>query len=377
MWNLIVISAFLLSALATWMILPKVILISYKKKLFDYNDGRKVHSGAVPRLGGVSFTPAIIISLALATGFAAFISGSGHLSGGLDVQPSMGLALCALLLLYLEGLTDDLVGVGYKAKFAMQAVCACMVVASGIWVDDLYGLFGIHALPKAVGMPLTAVIIVYVINAVNLIDGIDGLASGLSIIALFFMGSLFMSSGLHAYAAIAFAGLGTLLPFFYFNVFGSAERRRKIFMGDCGSQTIGLVIGTLAVKLGMSGAGQAGESVGIPNALVVAFSLIMIPCLDVIRVMVHRLRHGKNPFLPDMNHIHHKLLALGMSHHTAMIVILALASFFALLNLSLTYVTDINIILAIDIFLWCAFHLWISSIIKKNGNKLEPANRDI
>ena len=357
------------------MILPKVILISYSKKLFDYSDGRKVHTGMVPRLGGVAFTPAIVISLAMIIGVAAILSGGGTIPAGLEAHPRMGLSLCALLLLYLEGLTDDLVGVGYKAKFAIQAACAAMVVASGVWVDDLYGLFGVYALPPVVGMPLTVVIIVYVINAINLIDGIDGLASGLSIIALFFMGCLFMHSEMHAQAAVAFVTLGTLLPFFYFNVFGRADRRRKIFMGDCGSQTIGLVLGMLAVRLGMSGSGGCGDGAGIPNALVVSFSLIMIPCLDVIRVMAYRIRHGHNPFLPDMNHIHHRFLALGMSHHTAMMVILALASFFALLNLSLTYVVGINIILAIDIILWCAMHLWIGAIIRKRGNKLKPEGK--
>ena len=99
-----------------------------------------------------------------------------------------------------------------------------------------------------VGMPLTAVLLVFIINAVNLIDGIDGLASGLSMIALFFLGCLYGFCGNWTYAVLSFATLGTLVPFFIYNVVRAREVGRKIFMGDCGSQTIGLILGLLAVR---------------------------------------------------------------------------------------------------------------------------------
>lgn len=354
--------SFLFSAAVTSVMIPRIILISFKKRLFDTVDERKVHSGIVPRLGGVAFAPSLVISCALLFGLSTLLG--SHVQGPAGVASiHLALGLCALLLLYFEGVTDDLVGVGYKVKFLMQFLCAALVAGSGIWLNDLCGLFGLHALPWYVGQPLSVLLIVYVINAVNLIDGIDGLASGLSMVALFFLGALFSSAGNYVSACIAFAMLGALVPFFYFNVFGKADRHNKIFMGDCGSQVVGLVLGTLAVWFCMY-TGEEGNG-SYPNALVVAFSLLMIPCLDVVRVMLGRIRRGKNPFLPDKTHIHHKLLALGMSHRTAMITILSIDAFFALINMSLAGTLDINLLLGIDLLLWTVMHVWISKMIKR------------
>ena len=97
-------------------------------------------------------------------------------------------------------------------------------------------------------MPFTVLLVVFVTNAINLIDGIDGLASGLSSVALLVFGFLFMQKELWTYSMLAFATFGVLVPFFYYNVFGSAERARKIFMGDTGSLTLGYVLSFLAIK---------------------------------------------------------------------------------------------------------------------------------
>ena len=349
------------SAVITCLMIPKIILISFKKKLFDPITDRKVHTGVVPRLGGVAFVPAVIIAIALSFGLLSLVGGHDILPTTAATSPRLSLCLCALLLLYFEGITDDLVGIGYRTKFVLQFLCAGAIVASGIWVNQLYGLLGIGAIPWYVGKPLSMVVIVFVINAINLIDGIDGLASGLSSIALLFLGCLFFYTGEYISAGIAFATLGTLLPFFYYNVFGKAEQRRKIFMGDCGSQCIGLLLALLAIRFGMH---RDGTLLQVPCALVVSFSLLMIPCLDIFRVMLGRIRRGCNPFLPDRTHIHHELLAIGMSHRTAMVVIVMLATFFALLNILLIGDCDINLILLLDILLWTGLNLWLTSMIR-------------
>lgn len=98
-----------------------------------------------------------------------------------------------------------------------------MIICTGLWLNNLHGLFGVYELSPWVGMPLTAVLLVFIINAVNLIDGIDGLASGLSMIALFFLGCLYGFCGNWTYAVLSFATLGTLVPFFIYNVFGRAR----------------------------------------------------------------------------------------------------------------------------------------------------------
>lgn len=172
-----------------------------------------------------------------------------------------------------------------------------------LWINDLYGLLGIYAIPNWIGIPFTILTIVFITNAINLIDGIDGLASGLSSVALLVFGLLFIEKGLWMYSMLAFSTLGVLVPFFYYNVFGNAERARKIFMGDTGSLTLGYILSFLAIKYSQNNPEVISNTKG---TFLIAFSTLIIPAFDVIRVVMVRLRNGKSPFEPDKNHIHHK-----------------------------------------------------------------------
>ncbi|MDB9152007.1 MraY family glycosyltransferase [Parabacteroides distasonis] len=175
---------FLISILQGLILIPNILLISYKKRLFDHPDERKVHSIPVPRLGGISFFPAILVSLCLIIGLfhCVGIPIARLLTDRSLLEFLFWVSGC--MLLYLIGVADDLVGVGYRYKFVVQVFTAILLVLPGAWINSLGGLFGIYMLPSWVGIPLTVLIVVYITNAINLIDGIDGLASGLSCIAL-------------------------------------------------------------------------------------------------------------------------------------------------------------------------------------------------
>ena len=124
---LVLLLPFLFSGMVAACMIPQIILISYKKRLFDVVDKRKVHEGVIPRLGGVAFVPSIIISYALMVGLA-MLWGVG-INATLSTTVHLMWGLCALLLLYIEGVTDDLVGVGYKVKFDVQFVSALLECA--------------------------------------------------------------------------------------------------------------------------------------------------------------------------------------------------------------------------------------------------------
>ena len=357
-----VILAFGFSAVFTALVIPKIILLAFKKKLFDEVDERKVHTGIVPRLGGVAFVPAIVLSLAFMAGNHSLIVDLTAVNFNFD--PRLALILCAFALLYFEGITDDVVGIGYKAKFVCQFACAAMVVGSGICLNDFHGLLGLHEVPMWFSYPFSVLLIVFIINAINLIDGIDGLSSGLSIIATFFMGYFFMLKEDYLFAILSFATLGTLASFFIYNVFGKAEHKNKIFMGDCGSQCIGLLLAMLGIRLSM-GALPAEGVVAFPHSIVIAFSVLMIPCLDVIRVMGGRMMRHKNPFLPDKTHIHHLFLELGFGHKSAMASILIIDTFFVVLNLLLIQDVDVNVILLLDLAIWACMMLWLNKLVER------------
>lgn len=180
----------LIGVVFTLWFIPRILVVSFKKKLFDFADERKVHTGVVPRLGGVAFVPSILISVSLMAGISSLVLPG---DANVFVVPTLQMAfgLCSLILLYFEGIMDDLVGLRYRVKFVIQILCALLIVASGIWLNDFHGLFGLSGLSPWFGVPFSVLLVVFIINAINLIDGIDGLASGLSIVSAFFFGIMF------------------------------------------------------------------------------------------------------------------------------------------------------------------------------------------
>lgn len=200
-----IILTFLISAVIARILIPRILLISLRKKLFDIPDDRKIHKRAIPRLGGVSFFPTTLFAFCLVYAFRLLDGDSISTLYASYLLPELLLFACGMTLLYLTGIADDLVGVRYRQKFAIQIFCACLFPLSGLWINDLYGLFGIHELSAYVGIPFTVLTVVFITNAINLIDGIDGLASGLSSVALLVFTFLFISKGLWSYAMLSAA----------------------------------------------------------------------------------------------------------------------------------------------------------------------------
>ena len=164
------------------------------------------------------------------------------------------------------------------------------------------------------------------------------------------------------------------MPFWCYNVFGNANRGHKLFMGDAGSLTLGYVIGFLIIHQCVSNQ----VSPELPNPyMVIAFSTVLVPLLEVIRVVLHRLRNHRNPFLPDKNHFHHKLLRTGMRVRMVMVTILCVSIFFITLNLLLAKRMNITYLLFLNLFLWSLLHLSINRLISgERGRKRPVRNSD-
>ena len=343
-------------------LIPQVLLIAFRKKLFDELDERKIHHVPIPRLGGLVFTPIILFTLALLLCFNLWLGYYALMSDLSRNVAVFGAAMCGIILLYLVGIADDLIGVRYRAKFIVQIITAIGLVMSGVWVRNFYGFLTIDNLGEPIGGLLAIVLVVFIINAINMIDGLDGLASGLSAVACLYYGITFWGIHLYSYALLAFITCGILLPFFYYNVFGKAEKQQKIFMGDTGSLTIGFILSLLSIKIVTI---PASGIVWAYHPLVVAFAPLMIPCLDVIRVFFHRLRAGKNPFMPDNNHIHHKLLLLGLDTRTVMVTLIFASFLCSMANLWISQYIEIHTLLLLNLALYGGVNIYITQQIKK------------
>lgn len=374
---LIVFVPFIIAMLLSGVMIPYILLISYKKRLFDPIDSRKLHKRIVPRLGGVAFAP-IQCCLLVITFMSIYKLNIINVNLQIEswaLVPSIMMLLCGLVILFIVGLGDDLIGVNYRTKFLIQIFVASLFPLSDLWINDLYGLGFLISLPSWIGMPLTVFIVVLIINAINLMDGLDGLCSGLVGLGCVVLGSLFIYYGAWLHALFAFITAGVLVPFFYYNVYGTSRRRRQIFMGDTGSMTLGYSVAFLALSFAMNNHYIKPFSEG---AIVVAFSTLIVPILDVARLMYVRWKAGKPVFSADRNHLHHKFLRSGMSHRIAMLSILGLALFFCVFNIVMVEIISNNVVVVCDILLWIAFHYIFDKVferkMKEQKKKIEVIN---
>lgn len=326
-------------------------------------DFRKIHKIPVPRLGGVSFLPILVISMGLTIGILFRFHPVNIFFSQADVF-NMLFLIVGMTMLYFLGLYDDIIGIQYRYKFVVQILCSAILPISGIYINNLYGLFGIYAIPVYISVPLTMFIVVYITNAINLIDGIDGLASGLCCISLCVLTFIEIHTRQYIYAIPDLAVLGILIPFWFYNVFGNIQRHHKMFMGDTGSLTLGFLISFLIIHLSKS---DVVDSTPDLYNMVIAFTSLFVPLFDVVRVVFHRMRERKPLFLPDKNHIHHKLLSTGMRVRYVMLTIISISLFFILLNLLMLSHISITWILITDIIIWIAFHLFIDYKMYQRG----------
>jgi len=152
-------------------------------------------------------------------------------------------------------------------------------------------------------------IITAVSNGANITDGIDGLAASIGTMACIIFGFIFFRTDQINYAVLCAATTGSLVSFFVYNVYG---KKNKIFMGDTGSLILGLILCVSAIEYNESTIG--GNEVLFRLSPVLSLSILAVPLFDMVRIFSIRILHGKSPFSPDMNHIHHKFLKLGLTH---------------------------------------------------------------
>lgn len=372
-WILIYFVAMLISGIFTGILIPQILLIAFKKKLFDTHDERKIHQGVVPRLGGIAFMPVMFFTL-LAITICNIRFPYLNLNLNEEIE-ECNLRLCcggcAMIIMYLIGIADDLIGLRYRAKFIFQFLCAFIIISSGLYISDFQGVLGIHEVPMWIGLPFTVIVIVGINNAINLIDGVDGLASGLCAVAMITYAKVFYDYDFHIFACLACSCLGVLIPFFYYNVFGDANKHKKIFMGDTGALTLGIILSIFAIAALLGN--DSNVRLDNDNQAANAIFPILIPCMDALRVFAHRIRNGKGPFLPDNNHIHHKLLKCGLRQRQTMITIITYAIFVSILSMYATIYVDINIVLFTNILLYGIINYFlsrrISNLNKQQRNK--------
>jgi UDP-N-acetylmuramyl pentapeptide phosphotransferase/UDP-N-acetylglucosamine-1-phosphate transferase len=289
--------AFITSFLIVIFFTPSLIKVAELKNLYDEPDtDRKLHKSKIPTIGGIIIYAATLFaySLWLPT----------------DDASDYKYIVTTTLLMFFVGVKDDIVGTAPIKKLAAHILCAMVIVLmANMRIKSLHGIFNIYEIPQWASIFLSIFTMIVIINAFNLIDGVDGLAAGVGFIAAVAFGTWFLMLKELVMSCLAFGLAGSLLGFLHFN-FSPA----KIFMGDSGSLTIGLIISILAIQL------IEFDRVSMISPLreitkpVMVIAIIIYPLVDTLRIFIVRALNGVSPFSADRNHIHHRLQDIGLTH---------------------------------------------------------------
>ena len=139
-WIINTLIVFALCVLLAGVLIPQILLIAYRRNLFDEVDERKIHKGLIPRLGGIAFMPVMLLSIVFVIG-GNIMYGTPYFGYAFFEDALMMVAtFCSLQMLYLVGLADDLIGIKYRAKFVVQLICAALIISAGCWFHTHHGL---------------------------------------------------------------------------------------------------------------------------------------------------------------------------------------------------------------------------------------------
>ena len=277
---------------------PFVRRFAIKHRVIDRPQERKVHKKSMPRLGG----------LAICFGFWVAVLATQPLTREIYGLLAGGMLIC------LVGIWDDFRGVSPRIKLLFQVLAAGIVIAMGVRVDFMTNPVGGEFSLYYLTYPVTVLWIIGVTNAVNLIDGLDGLAAGVSAIAGVTLGIVSVLEGFSQVGMLAFILAAAALGFLKYNFYPA-----KIFMGDTGSLFLGYNLSVIAI-LGLT------KSTTVIS-LFLPVVILGIPIIDTMLAIVRRFYCRKPIFCADKEHLHHRLLAIGLSHQRTVLTIYGVSMF--------------------------------------------------
>lgn len=355
-----VIASFLTASIITWLAIPRIVRIAKYRKLIDRPGQRKIHKSEIPTLGGIGIFSGFFVSLML------FVN--GHIE-------HITIIAAASMIIFLMGTKDDLINMDPPKKLLVEFLVALLIATTtDIRLTNFHGFLGINAVPVWASILITVFLIILIMNAFNLIDGIDGLASSIGILcSLVYAGWFWMADAI-GFSVMSMAIAGALAAFLPFNLY---HGRFKIFMGDTGSLTIGLLLAILTIKFNELNALQT-TPFQVHSAPAVSIGILFLPLFDTLRVTIIRISQGLNPFHGDNNHLHHRLLRLGLTHQQATVLLVVLNAFFIILSFFLDKlgILFLCIVLLASALLLSNISFWVErKIIQKQNNLLNASEK--
>jgi UDP-GlcNAc:undecaprenyl-phosphate GlcNAc-1-phosphate transferase len=311
----------LIAAAVAFLLTPVARRVAIRWQALAMPRDRDVHAVATPRMGGV----ALFVGFALALFVAARLP---SLDRSFTNGPDMPWVVLSAAIICAVGVIDDRYELDSLTKLAGQVLaCGLMVTKGGVQLALFPLGHSTVSLGRDLAIPITIVFALLIINAMNFIDGLDGLASGVTVIAAsaFFVFSFHLAkdgfTDVSAAPTLLAAALAGACAGFLPHNFWPA----RIFMGDSGSMVVGLVLAAAATSATTSADPQAFDSalgsLAFYLPLLIPLAVLALPFIDLLLAVVRRVSHGRSPFAPDKQHLHHRLLELGHSHRRAVLLL--------------------------------------------------------
>ena len=287
--------------------------LAKKINLVDRPNERKKHQGVIPLVGGISIYLTIL--------FALWYRPDLIINADIYV-------LCSSVLVIM-GAIDDKYDVDYRIRLVVQILISCtMIFGAGLSLKSLGGLlFGYELILGPLGYIVTVFAVLGAINAFNMVDGIDGLLGGLTLTTFGGLAYLNYVDGQLLLARFCILMMIVVTPYIILNLGFPFGTRRKVFMGDAGSMLIGFTVIWVLLQ------GTQGPKAQMYP--VTALWLIAVPLMDMITIMIRRIRKGGSPFRPDREHLHHICMRAGLSPFQSLLFICSLGSVYALIGILL------------------------------------------
>ena len=328
-------SGLIISFISTYFIIPIVKFISLKLNLVDKPEKRKQNKKNLVRLGGIGIFIGIYSAFWILLKF-----------NFLEIEKSLWTIIYSAPLFFCLGLIDDIRLISPYLRLGFQFIISIFVWSNGIQINTLtYKLLGEGIsiqLNPTISLLVTAIWIVGLINAINWMDGLDGLAAGLisiSISGLIIIGILNSSNET---IFLLFPILGACLAFLTYNLYPA-----KILMGDGGSYLLGFFAASLSIYFT-----NANNLIGFDLPLIQILLLFIVPILDMVVVILSRIKESKSIFLPDRSHIHHRLIDLGFSHKDTVIIIYSISQLFVSISILISLLNFQFALISCSVFIF-------------------------
>lgn len=336
-------TSFIISFIFVCIFTPPLIRFGKKYGFVDQVNQRKIHRGAIPRIGGI----AISIGTMLPVLHLFIVFKLRHIVD-IETTNNMILYFGGGLAISFLGLIDDIKGVNAKIKFLFQAVIAIVATQHGALIQSFPMPWGRIEL-GIFGYVITVFWIIAIINAFNLIDGMDGLSSGITLFSSLTIAILAIVNGYMAVALVALALGGAVTGFLIYN-FNPA----KIFMGDSGSMFIGYILAVISLR-------SQSKTHAIVSILVPIIAM-GLPILDTTLAFLRRILRHQSIFMADKQHIHHFLLSLGFNQRKTVLILYSISILFTILSMVMIFNENVLSFLTVLVFAIIIF-----VIIKKLG----------